>query len=235
MENASELLEKIKQATGWKQAEMAKQLGLKEGAQSYVSRWIKKGAKPDLENYQRIVELAVRLRIVDDGISELATNDGLKNLITPNRLGPLPHIESSAREDVPEKDMHGESEGRHEVATTDAATWGLPTSFLRNELQIAPGRTIIVQVRDDSMENALFDGERAIINLDRTDVSGPGIFALYLDHGKSLQFMHARPAAGSRGQRILCSYGNSVYGQPFEVPISDVKIVGRVAGKISKL
>jgi len=112
--------------------------------------------------------------------------------------------------------------------------WGIPIPFLKGELHIPPGRANIVQVGNDSMQDALFRGDRAIINLDNTDVSEPGIFALYLDSDK-LAFMHARTLPGSKGQRILCSYRNPVYGPPFEVDLANVRIMGRVAGKIAKL
>jgi len=114
------------------------------------------------------------------------------------------------------------------------ATWGIPTPFLRDELHIRPDRAHILSVRGDSMNDALFDGDRAIINLDDRDVSQGGIFAL-LDDNASLIIKQVELVRGSKSRRIRCTSRNPIYA-PFELELTDpVAIIGRVASKITRL
>lgn len=115
------------------------------------------------------------------------------------------------------------------------ANWGIPGPFLRNELHIRPGRAHILPVRGDSMEDALFDGDRAIVNLDDVDVSQGGIFAL-LDDNSSVIIKQVELVRSSGAKRIKCTSRNPVYA-PFELGLDheSVKIIGRVASKITRL
>lgn len=120
--------------------------------------------------------------------------------------------------------------------STDAikANWGIPAPFLRDELHIQPGRAHILPVRGDSMNDALFDGDRAIINLDDTDLSQGGIFAL-LDDQASVIIKQIELVRGKGPKRIKCTSRNPVYA-PFELVLDDtVKIIGRVASKITRV
>lgn len=122
------------------------------------------------------------------------------------------------------------------LVTRDAvrAHWGIPLPFLRDELHLKPGRTHILPVRGDSMMDALFDGDRAIIDLDDTDVSQGGIFALLDDNG-SVIVKQIELIRGKGPRRIRCKSRNPQY-EPFELFLADpVRIIGRVACKITRL
>lgn len=112
--------------------------------------------------------------------------------------------------------------------------WGIPIPFLRDELHLNPKQVHILPVRGDSMQEALFDGDRAIADLDDTDISQGGIFAL-LDDNASLIIKQVEVVRGSKGKRILCTSRNPSYA-PFELELSDtVRIIGRIAGRITRL
>jgi phage repressor protein C with HTH and peptisase S24 domain len=114
------------------------------------------------------------------------------------------------------------------------ANWGIPAPFLRDELHIRAGRAHILSVRGDSMNDALFDGDRAIINLDDTDVSQGGIFAL-LDDNSSVIIKQVELVRSKGPKRIKCTSRNPVY-EPFELDLDhNVRIIGRVASKITRL
>lgn len=86
------------------------------------------------------------------------------------------------------------------------------------------------------MVDTLYDGDRAIIDLDDTDVSQGGIFAVLDDLGTLIIKQVEMVRSGGKGaRRILCSSRNSAY-QPFELKLEDpVKIIGRVACKITRI
>jgi phage repressor protein C with HTH and peptisase S24 domain len=156
-----------------------------------------------------------------------------------------PAFESDGLASVPEMDalLAGqanaieEKSNRRGAAVRSSAVlvnWGIPAPFLKSELHINPGRANIVPVRGDSMKDALFDGDRAIINLDDVDISQGGIFAL-LDESSSLIIKQVEVVRGSGHKKIRCTSRNPLYA-PFDLELTDpVKIVGRVAGKITRL
>lgn len=124
--------------------------------------------------------------------------------------------------------------GNHVSRDAIRASWGIPEPFLTNELHIRPGRAHILPVRGDSMTDALFDGDRAIINLDDVDISQGGIFAL-LDDNASLIIKQVEFVRGTKAKRIRCTSRNSSY-EPFELDLEEpVRIIGRVASKITRL
>lgn len=112
------------------------------------------------------------------------------------------------------------------------ATWSFPVPFMREELRVR--RAHILAIRGDSMTGALYDGDRAIVDLDDVDVSQGGIFALLDDLG-TLIVKQVELIRGSAPSRILCTSRNVLY-KPFELLLEDpVRIIGRVASKITRL
>lgn len=123
----------------------------------------------------------------------------------------------------------------HQISRDTVRTrWGIPVPFLREELRANPDRVHIVAVRGDSMTDALSDGDRAVIDLDDTDVSQGGIFALVDDIG-SVIIKQVELVRGSETRRIRCTSRNRNYA-PFELLLDDpVRIIGRVACRITRL
>ncbi len=125
--------------------------------------------------------------------------------------------------------------GRPALRDLVRAEWGFPNLFVRQELGAQPSRVHVLTVRGDSMAPTLVDGDRAVTLLDDTDLSAGGIFAL-LDDNASLiikQVELVRTAQDKR--RIRCSSRNTSY-EPFELLLEEpVRIIGRVACKITKL
>jgi phage repressor protein C with HTH and peptisase S24 domain len=131
------------------------------------------------------------------------------------------------------EDLGDESEGRSGGAIV-RSKWSFPSPFLRDELHLRAGRVQILPIRGDSMADALFDGDRAIIDLDDTDVSQGGIFALQDDGGQVI-VRQVEFVRGSGRRRIECTARNPHY-KPFELVLEDpVRIIGRVASKITRL
>lgn len=163
--------------------------------------------------------------------------------MSASRLTPDPAV------DVPEIDVHAganyaggytdeertvDEHGNSVAADGVRATWGIPAPFLRGGLNVRPGRVHILPVKGDSMTETLFDGDRVMVDLDDTDVSQGGIFALVDDVG-SLIIKQVELIREPGAKRILCTSRNERY-QPFPLELAEpVKIIGRVACRITRL
>lgn len=113
------------------------------------------------------------------------------------------------------------------------ARWIFPRSYMRDELHIS--RPVILPVRGNSMEPLLFDGDRAVCDLDDVDLGQGGIFSLLDDIG-SVIIKQVEIVRGKRDPMVIrCKSLNSTY-DPFDLKmVEPVKIIGRVATKITRI
>lgn len=240
-----------REAKGWSQADLGSKIGIKQQSVDAVENGATKRSKflPELATALEIPLQKVGLPS-GTGINHPVENPGAKVRSANSRIGHLANSELDNRTDVPEIDVRAgasyaggfnqeentiDESGNSISADVARAFWGIPVSFLRDELRARPGKVHILPVRGDSMNDALFDGDRAIINLDDTDVSQGGIFALLDDNSsviiKQVELIRAREGP----KRIKCTSRNPSY-EPFELELDDtVKIIGRVASKITRL
>lgn len=160
-----------------------------------------------------------------------------------------PHVSLPETAEVPEIDIragagYGGGFPQEEVVIDESghpvtgaavrSTWGFPVPFLRDELRMRVGRVHVLPIRGDSMIGALYDGDRAIVDLDDTDVSQGGIFALVDDDGAVI-VKQVEVVRGAGARRILCTSRNASY-RPFELALEEpVRIIGRVASKITRI
>lgn len=114
------------------------------------------------------------------------------------------------------------------------AEWGIPHAFLQGELRLSPNRTHVLAVDGPSMIPDLMPGDRVLIDLTHTDPRQGGIFAVREDGGVIIK--HVEVVRGSDPPRIVCKSSNATYS-PFELILDgeNVAIIGRVAGKISRM
>lgn len=117
------------------------------------------------------------------------------------------------------------------------ARWGMPQGFVERELGVSFGFADIIQIRGDSMEDgtarALASGDRVIIDRKDTDPRQGGIFAVF--DGEGVIVKQIEMVRGATPPRIVCKSRNSNF-DTFELTLEEpVRIIGRVAGKISRL
>jgi len=117
------------------------------------------------------------------------------------------------------------------------AQWGLPPSFVEKELHISFGSSSIIPVKGDSMDDgtihALRSGDRVIVDHTDTDPRQGGIFAVHDGAGTIIKQVELDREKGL-GQ-IVCKSLNTRY-DPIPLLLDGVvRIIGRVAGKISRL
>lgn len=215
--------------------EAATKVGLER---SYISDFVREPPKKNSIKREHYVKIAVAL---DWTVEQLLGERHNALRATQSTEPPSSNVE------VPEYDIRAGAsyggglaseetvdEGGDRTSEVLRASWGIPGPFLRQELGIQPGRVHILPVRGDSMMDALYDGDRAIIDLDDTDFSQGGIFALVDDSG-SVIIKQVEPVRGAERRTIRCKSRNTHY-ETFELHlIEPVRIVGRVACKITRL
>ena len=106
----------------------------------------------------------------------------------------------------------------------DATHWCFPLGWVKHALRARPESLRIVGVDGDSMEPLFRSGDQLLIDTDRRAPSPPGVFVLSDGVGlipRSLEFlpMSDPPIV------LIRSPGDMISDQ--EVPLSDVRIIGR--------
>lgn len=131
------------------------------------------------------------------------------------------------------EDASGSSISGHQPV----AAWGLPESFVEKELGLKYGFADIIQIRGDSMDDgtaqALVSGDRVIIDRTDKDPRQGGIFAVW--DGDGVIVKQVELIRGSDPIQITCKSRNDRYDTIPLVLDGNAHIIGRVAGKISRM
>jgi transcriptional regulator with XRE-family HTH domain len=127
------------------------------------------------------------------------------------------------------------SEGRTYQADVVKSEWFFPSEWLRGEMRLSTAHTDIIAVDGLSMIPDLAPGDRVLI--DRTS-RDPKLEAIYaIRDGESVVLKHVQLIRdGSDPPKIICRSSNQTY-EPFTLTLDgvEVEIVGRVAGRISRM
>lgn len=104
--------------------------------------------------------------------------------------------------------------------------WGFPVTYLASEVRIAPEMGRIVEVRGDSMEPTLHNGDRIMVNVADRVPSPPGIFVLWDGLGVIVKRVEYIP--GTEPARITISSDNP-RAQPraYERTVDEIQVLGR--------
>lgn len=127
-----------------------------------------------------------------------------------------------------------DAHGRTYSAEAVRAQWAIPLDFLRHELRVSPLTTDVLPIDGTSMMPDLLPGDRVFVDRGHRDPRQGGIFAIR--EGDGIIIKHVELVRGSDPPRILCSSSNPTY-KPFELILdgAEVEIIGRVAGRITRL
>ncbi len=96
--------------------------------------------------------------------------------------------------------------------------------FIRS-LSVNPKNLIIVEVRGDSMEPRFFSNDRIVVDTGDTNVSSAGFFLAF--DGMGLVIKRISLLRNAEPMMVRFASTNDVY-EPYEVPVADVRIIGRV-------
>jgi transcriptional regulator with XRE-family HTH domain len=239
METLGTRLKAAREAAGLTQQELAERVGM-SGQQAIGM--IESGKS---KNPTKLVDIARACGVTPEFLLGREVGAPLKTKADR----PAPRLkEPRAEKTVPEYDLRagaGYSGGKNDRAWNDATgweadepveSWGLPSAFVERELGLQYGFTDIIQVRGDSMDDGtakgFISGDRVIIDRQDTDVRQGGVFAVFDGDGviiKQVELVRGRSPA-----QIICKSKNPTY-DPIPLDLeSPVRIIGRVAGVISR-
>jgi hypothetical protein len=107
------------------------------------------------------------------------------------------------------------------------AEWSMPRDMVLAHTT-PDARLAVVRVEGDSMEPEYLAGDRVLVDLSRTLPSPPGVFVVW--DGIGLVLKRVELVIGPEPRRVRLSSINPAY-VPYEVPLQDLHISGRVIGK----
>lgn len=124
--------------------------------------------------------------------------------------------------------------GHSYAAESVQAEWTFPDRWLHGEMRLSIQTTDVLPVDGPSMSPDLEAGDRVLIDRSNRDPKQDAIFAIR--DGESIIIKHVQLLRGSDPPRIVCRSSNPKY-EPFELVLDggQTDIIGRVAGRISKL
>ncbi|MER9691967.1 LexA family transcriptional regulator [Mesorhizobium sp. M0179] len=111
--------------------------------------------------------------------------------------------------------------------------WVLPSSFFRHELQASPSGSIFMAVIGDSMLPTLAPGNRIIVDT-RQNAFGPDGIYVFDDGDGEPRVKRLSKVLFSNPPAVTILSDNPVH-PPQNALLSDVRIIGRVVGQVSRL
>lgn len=251
MTNLAERIQSRLTALNLKAAVVAKEAGLKPDYVRDVLRGSKKSISAE--------HAAVLARILQCNLNWLTTGDtghlsseevaaGLDVGNAPEQTGTsaLKNYSGSVFGAVPEVDARagagngsvGDSvviplrRGETYVGHKVLSEWVFPPSYLRHELRLQPGQIMVLEVVGDSMSPTLQSGDRIIIDTGHSQPSPDGIYVI--DEGDGPMVKRLQLVRRSDPPEVLIISDNP-HHKEYTLRLEDVRIVGRVSGRVTKM
>lgn len=110
--------------------------------------------------------------------------------------------------------------------------WVIPPNYLRSELKARPGRVLLLEVIGDSMTPTILSGDRIIVDYNHTRPVPDGLFVI--DEGDGPLVKRLQLVRRSDPVQIEIISDNANHKAYFQL-LDDIKIVGRVVAKITRM
>lgn len=122
----------------------------------------------------------------------------------------------------------GESYVGHKVT----AEWVFPSTFLRHELRLQPGGIMVLEVVGDSMSPTLESGDRVIIDTAHTRPTPDGVYVIEEGDGPMVKRLQLIRRSDPPEVRII---SDNKHHEAYTLRLDEVRIIGRVSGRVSKM
>lgn len=123
---------------------------------------------------------------------------------------------------------HGETYVSHKVISE----WVFPAPFLRHELHAAPNNILVLEVVGDSMSPTLESGDRLIIDTNHCTPRPDGVYVIDEGHGPLVKRVQLVRRSDPPEIRIISDNKNH---EAYTLRLEDVRVIGRVAGRVSRM
>lgn len=110
--------------------------------------------------------------------------------------------------------------------------WSVPPELMRYHFGVTPGRVVILPVKGDSMSPTLSDGDRVLVDLNDLTPNDGGIFLLDDGHGPIVK--RARLVFEEHAEFLEIISDNPALS-PIKRPVDEVRVIGRVRGRWSRI
>lgn len=254
MDTLGTRLQFAREAAGLTQGELAERVGM--AGQSSIQAIEAGNSKKPTKIYEIAKICGVTVEWLKGETEEGGPKNGRQHQISASKGAAKPEKHSSQKQvlpdlhdwpAIPEIDLRGgasygggktDEEWQNGDISGDKVSehWMLPKAYVQRELGLTFGETEIIQVRGDSMDDGtakgLSSGDRVIIDRRDRDPRQGGIFAV--NDGDGVIIKQVELLRGHEPPRIVCSSRNASY-RPIELVLDgSVRIIGRVAGVISR-
>lgn len=122
----------------------------------------------------------------------------------------------------------GEAYVGHKVT----AEWVFPSTFLRHELRTQPGGIMVLEVVGDSMSPTLESGDRVIIDTTHSRPVPDGVYVIDEGDGPMVKRLQLVRRSDPAEIRILSDNKNH---EAYSLRLDDIRIIGRVSGRVTKM
>lgn len=122
----------------------------------------------------------------------------------------------------------GESFVGHKVISE----WVFPSAFLRHELHIQTGGIMVLEVVGDSMSPTLESGDRVIIDTAHARPTPDGIYVIDEGDGPMVKRIQIVRRSDPAEIRVISDNKNH---EAYTLRLDDVRIIGRVSGRVTKM
>lgn len=112
------------------------------------------------------------------------------------------------------------------------AEWVFPSTFLRHELRVQPGGIMVLEVVGDSMSPTLESGDRVIIDTGHSKPTPDGIYVIDEGDGPMVKRLQMIRRSDPPEIRVISDNKNH---EPYTLRLGDIRIIGRVSGRVTKM
>lgn len=192
------------------------------------ANWLQSGERDHIPSEEVAAGLSGETHRENNGASAAAPFKG-------EVPGSIPEIDARAGAgvgSVGEYEIVKVREGESIVGHKVISEWLFPSPYLRHELRANPGKTVVLEVIGDSMSPTLESGDRVLVDTSYQRPNPDGIYVIDDGDGPMVKRVQLVRPSNPEQIRIISDNKNQ---EPYSRLLSDIRIVGRVAGRLTSM
>ena len=149
--------------------------------------------------------------------------------------GAAPEIDAKAgagNGNVGENEVVTLRRGETYVGHKVISEWVFPSAFLRHELRMQPGDIMVLEVVGDSMSPTLESGDRVMVDTTYSKPTPDGIYVIEEGDGPMVKRLQLIRRSDPPEVRILSDNKNH---EPYTLRLDEIRVIGRVSGRVTKM